>query len=86
MKNLIIIGIIAIAAYYYIQSNTTCTTQQDVMDKAAEMERIVRSKGRNLSVSKAEAIINKVKDFKVLSAANEFQATCDIMQEIMDEL
>ena len=82
MKNLIIIGLIAAAGYYFYNNGSTCNTEDDVMEKYFELIRDMKSSSIGNDPRKIQNLMLK---FESLKNNNDYQATCDVIDEIMDE-
>jgi hypothetical protein len=83
MKNLIIIGLIAAAGYYFYTKGSTCTTEDDVMEKTFEMMREFKNSSAMTSEKKAMQLMAKLENIGSNSSPQE---TCDAMDELMAEL
>ena len=90
MKNLIIIGLIAAAGYYYFNtSRKPCETIGDVKDRAYELSKaFIHASTAKDSKLNAESLMRKIKNLESMKKEGfpNISRSCELIDEMMNEL
>ena len=90
MKNLIIIAVIAYAAYYFFYNKKSqCENLEDVTHKGRELaQAVVHAASAKNSTLDSEGLMSELKKIEIMKKNGfpDFQLACDAMDEMIDIL
>ena len=65
---------------------SSCSTEEDVKAKGKELTNKIQQLTAAGDVSKIMSLAGKMRKFKSLAGNNDYQAACEAMDELLDEL